>query len=134
MTMRFLRCAGLALALVGCAGPIRPAVSPALSSLPDESEEREERVASAAVRPSPETGRSSSEGEQVETAAAGLAAFLGMLFSSTENSILGFSVPIEETRLVAPKPTPSRTVEPEPPVEPAPPEPLPEIRAPSPRR
>jgi hypothetical protein len=134
MMMRFLRYAGLALALVGCAGPIRPAVSPALSSLPDEAEER---LASAVARPSPEAGRSSSEAERAETAAAGLAAFLGMLFSSTENAFVGFAVPIDETRLVAPRPevTPrSGAGEAEPPAEQGPREPLLEIRAPSPRR
>jgi hypothetical protein len=134
MTIRFLSCAGLALALLGCAGPIRPAVSPALSSLPDEPEERAEQLASAAARPTPESGRrSSSEVERVETAAAGLAAFLGMLFSKTENAFVGFAVPIDETRLVAPKPQVNSRPRSDK-AETPPGEPLLEIRAPAPRR
>jgi hypothetical protein len=128
MTTHILRSVGLALALAGCAGPIRPAVGPALSSLPDEPGEREEQLASAAARPSPETGRSLSEAQRAEGAAAGLAAFLGMIFSSTPNAFVGFAVPIEET----PRP---RAEEAEPPAEQAwrSSEPLLEIRAPSPK-
>jgi hypothetical protein len=126
MTTHILCSVGLALALAGCAGSIRPAASPALSSLPDEPGEREEQLASAAARPSPETGRASSEARQAESAAAGLAAFLGMIFSSTPNAFVGFAVPIEET----PRP---RVEEAEPPAEQArrSPAPLLEIRAPS---
>ncbi len=129
MTTHLLRSAGLALALVGCAAPIRPAVGPALSSLPDEPVEREEQLASAAARPRPETGRSSPDDERVDSAAAGLAAFLGMLFSGTTNAFVGFAVPIEET------PGP-RVEEVEPPAEQAwgSREPLLELHAPSPRR
>lgn len=135
MTTQFLRCAGLALLLAGCAGPIRPAVGPALSSLPDEPAEREEHLASAAARRGPETGRTSSEARQVESAAAGFAAFLGMIFSTTTNAFVGFAVPIDETR-VEPKPevTPRPLIEETGPAEQAPSgEPLLQLRAPGPR-
>ena len=130
MKTHFLRSAGLALALVGCAGPIRPAVGPALSSLPDEPVEREEQLASAAARPSPEAGRASPEDKRVESAAAGLAGFLGMIFSSNTNAFVGFAVPIEEN------PPGPRVEQAGPPAEPERlgREPLLELLAPAPRR
>lgn len=101
---RILRCAGLALVLAGCAGPLRPTVGPTVSSLPDQPETREELLASVAARPGPETGRSSANAEKVETVGATLAAFMGMLFSSPENTFIGLAIPFEENRLVAPEP------------------------------
>jgi hypothetical protein len=125
MMSRLLRCAGLALALAGCVGQIRPTIGSALSSLPDEPEKREERLASATAGADVETRRASSAKiKKTETVAVSLAAFLGMLLSTTESALVGFVIPIDENWLVAPKPevTPRRRAEEtEPPREPAPP-------------
>lgn len=120
--MTFFRSAGLALVVAGCAGTPRPTVVPAVSSLPDEPEEREERLASAAARPSVETGPASAGVERADTVAATLAAFLGMIFSTTENALVGIVVPIDENRLVAPmRDVPRRQVDGVEPAEPPPP-------------
>lgn len=104
MMRRFLCHAGLAFVLVGCAGPARPTVAPSLSSLPDEPEQRQEQLASAAARPGAESGRtSSSQAAQRETVAATLSAFLGMIFSTGGNTFVGVAVPFEENRLLAPR-------------------------------
>lgn len=99
MMNRVLRCAGLALALAGCAGPMRPGAGPTVSSLPDDPGKRD-RVLQSAEVPS-ESRRSGSEAEP-ETVAATFAAFLGVFFSAGANAFVGLAVPIDENRLVAP--------------------------------
>jgi hypothetical protein len=101
MTTQFLRCAGLALALAGCAGPIRPTVGPTVSSLPDQPERRDQLLASTAVV-STEARGSASKAEPA-TVAATLAAFIGMFFSADANTFVGLAVPIEENTLVTPR-------------------------------
>ena len=91
-----------------CAGPTRPAVIPKLSELPVEAERRDRVLDSAKAEPGPEHRRPTTKRQRkAETAAATAAAWIGTLFSKTENVTLGVGTAIDENVLVD-EPPPKR--------------------------
>lgn len=86
-----------------CAGPMRPAVINKLSELPAEPERRDAVLDSAQVQPGPERKPASPKARKVETAAATAAAWIGLLFSKTQNVTMGAAAPVDENLLVEPK-------------------------------
>ena len=95
-----MRAFAIALMLAGCAGPVRPAVTPTLSSLPSDPQERGQVLDSAARRPGPESRKPLAPTQQkIVTAAASAASLLGFLFSTSANTTIGLAAPFEENEL-----------------------------------
>jgi len=74
-----------------------------MTSLPDDRQKRNELLDSAQARPAPENQKQKTAKEQrVETTAATFAALMGILFSTSDNVMLGAGTPIDENQLVDP--------------------------------
>ena len=103
-----------------CAGPMRPAVIPKLSELPAQAERRDRVLDSANAEADPENQRPKTKRQKkAETAAATAAAWIGTLFSKTENVTMGVALEIDETSLVD-EPPPERQKTDDPDAKPAP--------------
>lgn len=78
-------------------GSSRPGVLPLLSELPGDPQKRDAILDQSAQKPGPELrkGQTSKE-RKAETAAAGVAAIIGSMFSTTQNVTLGSAVTFDE--------------------------------------
>ena len=103
--MRLLAFLLLASACVG--GSMRPAVIPKLSEMPADPGRRDAVLDSSMATPGPEQRRGQTKKQKrVETAAASVAAALGLLFSSSENVTLGGAGNFDENLLFEDRPPP----------------------------
>jgi hypothetical protein len=75
---------------LGCGAHVRPAVIPNLTQVPDD--KRGDIIDSSLVRPTQEQQPTTKRGRQIETGAATAAAILGQIFSTTENTGMGFQM------------------------------------------
>lgn len=81
---------------IGCGSNTRPAVQRSLSSLPDDPIRRNEELESTRARPSAESRKTLTAGEQrAETSAATAAAIVGSLLSTTQNTVIGLGVALD---------------------------------------
>ena len=88
--------------LSGCVSA-RPAVLRDMTSLPDDADKQHAQMESVTARPSADSRKPlSKRARQVETAAATVVAFVGMLYSTSSNVLLGTGGEIEEMLLVDP--------------------------------
>jgi hypothetical protein len=101
-----------AFALAGCAagtaggGSSRPGVMPMLSELPGDPEKRDAILDQSAQTPGPEMRKGQTKKERrVETAAAGVAAIIGSMFSTTQNVTLGSALTFDENDVGPSTPT-----------------------------
>jgi hypothetical protein len=89
----------LALALIllaGCGNHLQPGVVPSLAALPDDSQRRNDVLDSSNLRRKQE-GQTPADKKlyKVETAAASVAAVLGIFFSASPNAIVGMTATVE---------------------------------------
>lgn len=98
LAMRPLAILLLASACVG--GSMRPAVIPKLSEMPADPGKRDAVLDSATTTPGPEQRRGqTTKQKRAETAAATAAAWIGLVFSSSENVTLGGASTFDENLL-----------------------------------
>jgi hypothetical protein len=92
-----------AMAASGCLGT-SPAVMRSMTSLPDDQDKQHEQMASSLARPGDADSRKPLPGKLkgVETAAASVAAVIGMFYSTSPNVLLGSETKFEENLLFDP--------------------------------
>jgi hypothetical protein len=95
---------------VGGSGSARPAVTPMLSELPADPTKRDAILDQARQEPGPEHSRQHLPEKQrrAETTAATLAAYIGSMFSKTQNVTIGVQDTFDENAIVAPSRSPKQ--------------------------
>jgi len=87
----------------GGSGGSRPGVMPMLSELPTDPGKRDAILDQSGQTPGPELRKGQTKKERrVETAAAGIAAIIGSMFSTTQNVTLGTATTFDENQIVSP--------------------------------